>query len=217
MPRTVLDQVLELEPFRLQHVEVVAEQLHVERTLEPRLGLLHRVVGRLRVVDDDARERPRASCRRRRSGPSSCGTAFDHSRVRLQPDVELGVVEARGIGAAVVATVLRRDVGDFGKRLRGSRGSCGTSLDDSSSEIVYGNVARTQSAPSSSVGMNSPPTVKRQRERDDEQGDAAPDHRGLVREAPVEHARVALLDPLERAVPALLDAAGAGTRRRAPG
>ena len=31
--------------------------------------------------------------------------------------------------------------------------------DDSSNEIVYGIVARTQSAPSSSFGMNSPPIV----------------------------------------------------------
>ena len=35
---------------------------------------------------------------------------------------------------------------------------CGTSRDDSSKEIVYGIVERTQSAPSSSFGMNSAPT-----------------------------------------------------------
>jgi hypothetical protein len=35
----------------------------------------------------------------------------------------------------------------------------GTIFDDSSNEIVYGMVARTQSAPSSSFGMNSPPRL----------------------------------------------------------
>ena len=35
--------------------------------------------------------------------------------------------------------------------------TCGTIFDDSSNEIVYGIVARTHSAPSSSFGMNSAP------------------------------------------------------------
>ena len=162
--------------------EVGAEDLHVERALEPGLRLVDRVLGRLRVVERDARETPRASCAIAAMSSSFAWIRAVPLAVRLEPDVELGVEESGRIGAGVVAAVLRRDDRDLGKAAAGSRGPAARCFDDSSNEIVYGIVARTQSAPSSSFGMNSPPRV----ERDDaaetrEQRDRRDDRRRAVR------------------------------------
>ena len=118
--------------------------------------------------------------------------------VRLESDVELGIEESCRIGAGVVAAVLRRDDRHFGKALRESSRICGTIFDDSSNEIVYGIVARTHSAPSSSFGMNSPPRVYAMPSDTTKSTSDADDRRAAMREAPVEARRVAIADPLER-------------------
>ena len=49
-----VEHALDLAAARLEHGEIRAEELHVERALESRLRLVHRVLGRLRVVEVDA-------------------------------------------------------------------------------------------------------------------------------------------------------------------
>ena len=153
-------------PLCLEQRRVGAEHLHVERALEARQRFVDRVFGRLRVVE----VMPGKTA-------SFFWTACDQLvlravaampfAVRLESDVELGIEESRWIGAVRRRARAPRRRRSLRERLAASRESAERSCDDSSNEIVYGIVARTQSAPSSSLGMNSPPRRKR-----DEQGDA---------------------------------------------
>ena len=94
---------------------------------------------------------------------------------------------------------------------------CGTMRDDSSNEIVYGIVARTQSEPSSSFGMNSAPINARPASATTKSAERGADDEARARHGPVERARVALLQPSERLVHALRRAATQQRSRTAPG
>ncbi len=71
--RNLVEDVLHLVRLFFQRAQVRAEDLHRQGALQPRLGFVHRVFGRLRVVEDDARETPPASSARPRSVPAWCG------------------------------------------------------------------------------------------------------------------------------------------------
>ena len=61
MPGTPADRAWHGFGLRLERLEVRPEDLHGQRALEPGLRLVDRVLGRLRVVEDDAGERLAAS------------------------------------------------------------------------------------------------------------------------------------------------------------
>ena len=76
-------------------------------------------------------------------------------------------------------------------KLRSSSRTCGPSFDASSNEMVYGIVARTQSAPSSRCGMNSAPMngTSSSDAREDRR-DTPSTRRGAVAQARLEHPAV---------------------------
>ena len=151
-----LEDLLDGLALLLQRLQVGAEHLDGERAFQAGLRLVHRVFGRLGVVEDDAgKGRELLVDRVDQSGLVAIGAV--PLRVGFQADVEFDVEEAGGIGAVVGAAEFRGDRGDLRKGCAGSARTCGAIFADSSNEMVYGMVARTQSAPSSRCGMNSAP------------------------------------------------------------
>ena len=101
--------------LRLQDREVGTEDLHREGALQSRFRLVHRILGRLRVVEDDAGERLELPA----DGVDELGLGANRAgplRVRLQADEELVVEETGGIGAVIRPSQLVRDDGDLRKR-----------------------------------------------------------------------------------------------------
>ena len=115
----------------LERIQVSAEDLDGERTLQARLGFVDRVLGRLRVVEDDTRECSEFSVE-----------IFDQFSlvvnfavvpgvviIRLEPHVKLVVEETRRIGPVVrpaefvgdgcYLRVLKQDIADLRRKLAG--------------------------------------------------------------------------------------------------
>src|SRR5579872_4418706 len=108
------ESVLDLDGLVLKDVQVVAVDFDGERTFQAGEGLVDRIFGRLRVVENDPGEGRELFVDRVDqfffiAEISVPNVVF----VRLKPDVELAVEEAGGIGAVVGAAKFRADDRDL--------------------------------------------------------------------------------------------------------
>ena len=110
------EQPLDLVRLGLQGLEVRAEDLDRQATLQSRFGLVHRIFGGLRVVEDDAGERREPLIDRADELPFSADTSLPGGIVvGLQSDIELVVEEPGWVGAIIRAPQLVCHRGDLRK------------------------------------------------------------------------------------------------------
>ena len=100
MPRTCCRMCFDGLALLLQRLQVGAEYLDRQRALQAGLGLVHRVLGRLGVVEVDARKCLQLLVDGRDQRLLVAVWAVP-LRIRLQADEELDVEEAGGVGAVV--------------------------------------------------------------------------------------------------------------------
>ena len=113
--RNLGENVLHLNGPIFQRGQVRAEYLHRQGTLQSGFGLVHRVLGGLRVVEDDSGK----LLELRVDGLDQFGFGAIRAGpicVRFQADVKLDVEKAGGIRAVVGPRQFGGDGGDFGKR-----------------------------------------------------------------------------------------------------
>ena len=121
----------------LERREIGAENLHGEGALEAGLRFVHRVLGRLGVVEDDAGKCLQLLLNRVDRAAASCGSPRPRGIVvRLQTHEVLVVEEADRIGAVVRAPELVRHGRHLRKAQQDRPAPAAPSFDASSKEIV---------------------------------------------------------------------------------